>query len=98
VISGFHCEVDEICAFLGHYAACSVDSLTTFRDNLSAYTGIWWGKLREIAYLEDPAVDGRVILRWIFRKWYVGVWTGSSWLRTDRLSRNVVKESPLYAA
>jgi hypothetical protein len=25
--------------------------------------------------------DGRIILRWIFRKWYVGVWTGSSWLR-----------------
>ena len=29
----------------------------------------------------DPGVDGRVILRWIFRKWDVGVWTGSSWLR-----------------
>jgi len=23
----------------------------------------------------------RIILRWIFRKWAVGVWTGSSWLR-----------------
>ena len=23
-------------------------------------------------------VDGRIILRWIFRKWDVGVWTGSS--------------------
>jgi len=22
-----------------------------------------------------------IILRWIFRKWDVGVWTGSSWLR-----------------
>jgi hypothetical protein len=22
----------------------------------------------------------RIILRWIFRKWDVGVWTGSSWL------------------
>jgi hypothetical protein len=27
------------------------------------------------------AVDGRIILRWIFRKWDVGVWAGSSWLR-----------------
>jgi len=27
-------------------------------------------------------VDGRIILRWIFKKWYVGVWTGSIWLRT----------------
>ena len=32
-------------------------------------------------HLEDPGVDGRTILRWIFRKWDVGVWTGSSWLR-----------------
>jgi len=23
----------------------------------------------------------RLILRWIFRKWDVGVWTGLSWLR-----------------
>jgi len=29
----------------------------------------------------DPGVDGRIILRWIFRKWDVGTWTGSSWLR-----------------
>ena len=30
---------------------------------------------------EDPGVDGRIILRWIFRKWNVRVWTGWSWLR-----------------
>ena len=28
----------------------------------------------------DPDVDGRIILRWIFRKWE-GVETGWSWLR-----------------
>jgi len=27
-----------------------------------------------------PGVDGRIILIWVFRKWDVGVWTGSSWL------------------
>jgi hypothetical protein len=31
--------------------------------------------------LGDPAVDWSITLRWIFRKWVVGVWTGSSWLR-----------------
>ena len=32
-------------------------------------------------HLEDPGVDGRIILRWIFRKleWVGG--TGWSWLR-----------------
>ena len=29
------------------------------------YTEFWWGNLRERDYLEDPCVDGRVILRWI---------------------------------
>ena len=32
-------------------------------------------------HLGDTGVDGRIIIRWIFRKWDVGVWTGSSWLR-----------------
>ena len=32
-------------------------------------------------HLEDPDVDGRIILRWIFRKWVVGIWTGSNWFR-----------------
>jgi hypothetical protein len=27
-------------------------------------------------HLGDPGVDGRIILRLIFRKWVVGVWTG----------------------
>ena len=31
--------------------------------------------------LENPGVDGRIILRWIFIKWDVGAWTGLSWLR-----------------
>jgi hypothetical protein len=29
----------------------------------------------------DPGVGGRIILRWIFNKWDVGVCTGLSWFR-----------------
>jgi hypothetical protein len=39
-----------------------------------AYIGFWWGNLTEMFHLEDPGVDERIILRWIFRKWDVRVW------------------------
>jgi len=31
--------------------------------------------------LEDSGVDGRITVRWIFRKWDVGAKNGLSWLR-----------------
>jgi len=33
------------------------------------HAGFWWRNLREINHLEDPGVDGRIILRLIFSKW-----------------------------
>jgi hypothetical protein len=37
-----------------------------------ACTGFWWENLKERDHLVDPGVDGRIILRRIFRKWDVG--------------------------
>jgi len=39
------------------------------------------GKPEERVHFEDPSVDGRIILRKMFRKLDVRAWTGSSWLR-----------------
>jgi hypothetical protein len=30
--------------------------------------GFWWGDLRERDHPEDPCVDGRIILDWMFKK------------------------------
>jgi hypothetical protein len=45
------------------------------------HTGFWLGDLTEGDHLEDPGVDGRVILKWIFKKWDGGARTGLIWLR-----------------
>jgi hypothetical protein len=37
--------------------------------------GFGGGNLKEKDHLGDPGVDGRIIFRWILRKWEVGVWT-----------------------
>jgi len=42
-------------------------------ERREAYTRFWWGNLRERDHFGDVVVDGRIILRWIFRKWDVGV-------------------------
>jgi len=55
------------------YVSCVVERRGIYR--------VWWGNLRERDHLGDAGVDGRIILQWIFRKWDVGVWTGSSWFR-----------------
>ena len=34
-----------------------------------AYTGFWWGNLRERDHLGDPGMHGRIILRWDLEAW-----------------------------
>jgi len=45
--------------------------------------------VRERDHLGDPGVDGRIILRWTFRKRDVRLWTGSSSLRVGTGGRHL---------
>jgi hypothetical protein len=44
-------------------------------------TGCWWGNLSKRGHWGDPDINGRIILRWIFRKLEGVVGTGWVWLR-----------------
>jgi hypothetical protein len=52
-------------------------------------TGFWCGNLRKRDHLADQDVDWRIILRRIFMKWDVGVWTGLSWLGIETSGWNL---------
>jgi hypothetical protein len=47
------------------------------------------GYLREGNHFEAVSVDGRVILKWIFKKWDKGEWTGLIWLRIGTVGSNL---------
>jgi hypothetical protein len=34
-----------------------------------AYSVFWWGNLREKKQLQFLGIDGKIILKWIFKKW-----------------------------
>jgi hypothetical protein len=38
-----------------------------------AYIGFSWGNLRERDQWKDPGLDGKIILRWIFKEWVYGL-------------------------
>ena len=45
---------------------CVVSGLacSTCRGEGRSIQAFWWGDLRESDHLEDPGVDGRIIVRW----------------------------------
>ena len=45
-------------------------------------TGLWWGDLTEKYHLENLSVDGRIVLKWILKKWGGGGVDWMIWLRT----------------
>jgi hypothetical protein len=42
-------------------------------DKSKARSGAYRGYLRERVQLEDPGIDERVIVKWIFEKWVGGM-------------------------
>ena len=54
--------------------------MTRMGERRGAYR-VLVGKLEGRDHLEDPGIDERITLRWIFRKLDVGSWTGLICLR-----------------
>ena len=67
-------QVNKSMGWAGHVACIG--------ENRGVYR-VYVGKPEEKRRLVIPGVDGRIILRCIFGKWDVGVWTGSIWLRIE---------------
>jgi len=61
----------------------------TYGLRAEVYTGFWWRNMRGRDYLEDPGVNWRMMLRWIFWKWDLGARTGSIWLRIGTVGGNL---------
>jgi hypothetical protein len=69
--------VDGVATFLTPVSGTKwppLREITTKKNNhnylnflIFASVAFWWGNLRERDHWGDPGVDGRIILRWIFK-------------------------------
>ena len=48
-------------------------------------TEFWWGNWGGGGHLEDPDVDMRITVKWIFKKYDVAAWSGLIWLTTGTI-------------
>jgi len=47
------------------------------------HIGFWWADLRKGDHLVDLDVNGKIILKWIFKNWNEKAWSGLIWLRIE---------------
>jgi len=57
-------------------------------DRITAYK-VFWGDRTERDRMENLDVDGRTILKWIFKKWTGEAWTGLLWFRIGTRGRRL---------
>jgi hypothetical protein len=60
-----------------------------FRNKLPHRSGVLCCNPRVRDHFEDPGVDGRIILRRLFRKWGVVVRTGLIWFRIGTVGQHL---------
>ena len=51
-------------------------------ETVEMNTGFWWGDLMDGQHFKVIGADGRIIIKWIFKKWDGQAWTGLTWCRT----------------
>jgi len=45
------------------------ENVALIGDRRKLHTRFWWGNMKELYHLEHPGVNGRIIIKWIFKKW-----------------------------
>jgi len=74
-------EMGRVCSTYGGEERCIQCLVEKPERKRPHWRHLEWRNLKERDHIGDTGIVGRITIKWIFRKWVVGVWTGSSWLR-----------------